>query len=313
MTSGVPIPHFYLYGRLDGDDHAEVEVDFLHIEPIRKRSGSYNWTIEPHAHPHHYQLLYVVVGGGSIDIEDHRIAVEPPCLISVPVGTIHRIRFHPDTDGSVITAAESFVAQSSLGDPRLLESTRQSGVFPLASTGLAPEQITRRFEELSREFVYSAPGRRAAIMAHFVTVLVALMRAQVGIAGRGAPTGSRSYALALRYRDLVERHFREERRLEFYAARLGVTPARLNAACKARLGTTASALLHGRIITEAKRWLIYTGMTVAEIGYALGFEDPAYFSRFFSKRAGVAPGRLREELGAHPPVVPSVPSPARSE
>lgn len=305
MTSAVPIPHYYLYGRLEDDHDAEVELDFLHIEPIRKRSGSYNWTIEPHAHPHHYQVLHVATGGGWFDVEDRRVAVEPPCLMSVPVGTVHQIRFHPDTDGSVITAAEPFVVQASLGDPRLMEATRQGGVFPLSGTGLAPEQVARCFEELSREFVYSAPGRRPAIMAHFVTVLVALMRAQAGVAERRVSTGDRSYALVLRYRDLVEQHFREERRLEFYAARTGVTPARLNAACKARLGTTASAVLHDRTITEAKRWLIYTGMTVAEIGYALGFEDPAYFSRFFSKRTGVAPGRLREELGAQPPVVSS--------
>ena len=102
----------------------------------------------------------------------------------------------------------------------------------------------------------------------------------------------------VRYRDLIEQHFRDERRLEFYAGRLGVTPARLNAACRARLGTTASGLLHDRIVTEAKRCLIYTGMSVAEVGYALGFDDPAYFSRFFAKRTGQPPGRLREELAA---------------
>ena len=77
-----------------------------------------------------------------------------------------------------------------------------------------------------------------------------------------------------------------------------MTPARLNAACRARLGTTASGLLHDRIVTEAKRCLIYTAMPVAEVGYALGFDDPAYFSRFFSKRTGLPPGRLREKLGA---------------
>ncbi len=302
MTSSIPIPHYYLYGRLD-DDRGEVEVDFLHIEPIRKRSGRYNWTIEPHSHPHHYQVLYVAAGGGEIDIESRRIAVDPPCLMSVPVGAIHQIRFHPDTDGSVITAAEAFVTQSSLGDARLIEVTRQGGIFPLAGTGLEPGQIERSFADLAREFVYAAPGRRPAVMAHFITVLVALMRAQAASILPNPATG-RSYTLALRYRDLVERHFREERRIEFYAGKLGVTPARLNAVCKARIGTTASGLLHDRIVTEAKRWLVYTGMTVAEIGYALGFEDPAYFSRFFSKRTGTPQGRLRENLGAQPAVQP---------
>ena len=128
------------------------------------------------------------------------------------------------------------------------------------------------------------------------------------------PADDRSYALVVRYRDLIEWPL---------SARSGgststpagsaVTPARLNAACRARLGTTASGLLHDRVITEAKRWLIYTGMSVAEIGYALGFEDPAYFSRFFSKRTGQPPGRVRETLAAGGAVAwPDAATPARS-
>ena len=304
MTSETPIPHYALYVRLEDDAGAEVELDFLHIEPIRKRSGSYDWTISAHAHPEHYQVLLVRSGGGTFDIEDRHVPVEPPCLMSVPVGAVHQIRFQPGTDGSVITAAEAFVTQAA-GDARLIEATRLGGVFPLLSAGLDPEQVAGCFAELTREFVYSAPGRRPAIMAHFITVLVALMRAQAGARAPSLPADDRGYALMLRYRDLIEERFRDEHRVEFYADRLGVTASRLNAVCKARLGTTASGLLYGRIITEAKRWLIYTGMTAAEIGYALGFEDPAHFSRFFSKRVGVAPGRLREELGAGPPVAPA--------
>ncbi len=305
MTSATSIPHYALYGRLDDDAGTEVELDFLHIEPIRKRSGSYNWTIGAHAHPGHYQVLLVRSGGGSIDIEDRHIEVQAPCLMSVPVGAVHQIRFHPDTDGSVITAAEAFATQAAAGDARLIEATRIGGVFPLVFAGLDPEQVARCFAELTREFVYSAPGRRPAIMAHFITVLVAVMRAQAGALAPSMPSDDRGYAMMLRYRDLIEAHFREEHRVEFYAERLGVTASRLNVVCKARLGTTASGLLYGRIVTEAKRWLIYTGMTVAEVGYALGFEDPAHFSRFFSKRVGVAPGRLREEIGAGPPVRPA--------
>ena len=298
MQGRTSIPHYYLYGRLEDDAEAEVELDFLHIEPIRKRSGANDWTIEPHVHPHHMQLLYVANGGGVIDIERRSFAVVPPCLMTVPATAVHQIRFSPGTDGWVVTAADPFIAQAALGDARLVEATRRAGVFPLADTGLDPELVNAAFNSLLREFVYSAPGRRPAIMAHFITVLVALLRAQARDALPRLRIDDRSYALVVRYRDLIERHYREERRLDFYADRLAVTPARLNAACRARFGTTASGLLHDRIVTEAKRCLIYTAMSVAEIGYALGFDDPAYFSRFFSKRAGLPRGRLRERLEA---------------
>lgn len=302
MTAVAPIAHYYLYGRLEDDAEAEVEVDFLHIEPIRKRSGANNWTIAPHAHPHHMQVLYVRKGGGTIEIEGQRIAVTVPCLMAIPVAAVHQISFEPDTDGWVITAAEAFVSHASSGDTRLVEVTRRGGVFPLAGTGLEPEQVEASFVSLQREFVYSAPGRRPTIMAYFIILLVGLMRAHAHEERPRYAGDDRVYSLLLRYRDLIEQHFRHERRLDFYADALAVTPARLNAACKARLGITASAMLQDRLITEAKRWLIYTGMSVAEIGFALGFDDPAYFSRFFSKRTGIPPGRLREEMGGKEPV-----------
>ena len=311
-VTAAPIPHYYLYGRLEDDGSAEVELDFLHVEPIRKRSGAHNWTIETHSHPAHMQILYVSQGGGEIDIEGRGLPVAVPCLMAVPSGMVHRLRFQPETDGWVITAAESFVAQAALGDARLIEAARTPGVFPLAGTGLDPAHVAETFEILEREFVYAAPGRRPAIMAQFIMLLVALIRAKAP-AVPPLPADDRSYALVARYRDLIEGHFREERRLDFYAGRLGVTPARLNAACRARLGATASGLLHDRVVTEAKRWLIYTGMSVAEVGYALGFEDPAYFSRFFSKRTGQPPGRVRDTLAAGGAVAwPDAATPARS-
>lgn len=311
-----PIPHYYLYGQLDDDGAAEVELDFLHIEPIRKRSRPNNWTIPPHAHPHHMQILFVRGGGGTIDIEGRTIPVDVPCLMAVPAASVHHIRFLPDTDGWVITAAETLVIQAAMADASMTETTRRGGVFPLAGTGVDPAQVEASFQNLAREFVYAAPGRRPAIMAHFIIVLVALMRARARGMVDPPGTDERAQTLVLRYRDLIEQHFRVERRLDFYADALFVTRAQLNAICKARLGTTASGLLYDRIITEAKRWLIYTGMSAAEIGYALGFDDPAYFSRFFSKRTGVPPGRLREALGVAAPTElrhPSAPGPGDTE
>jgi AraC family transcriptional activator of pobA len=52
-------------------------------------------------------------------------------------------------------------------------------------------------------------------------------------------------------------------------------------------------LVHARQLLEAKRQLLYTNMSVSEIAYALGFEDSAYFTRFFTQRAGCSPRNFR--------------------
>ncbi|WP_247321158.1 helix-turn-helix domain-containing protein [Bradyrhizobium sp. 141] len=100
----------------------------------------------------------------------------------------------------------------------------------------------------------------------------------------------------MRFRELVEKHYRKHPPLDFYARELGVTTARLNACCRITTGKPSLALVNERLLTEAKRNLLYSDMSVDEIGATLGYEDPAYFNRFFSRKIGLSPGRFRESL-----------------
>ena len=55
----------------------------------------------------------------------------------------------------------------------------------------------------------------------------------------------------------------------------------------------SKALIHDRLVQEARRLLRFSAVPVSEIGYQLGFTDPAYFSRFFARHAGVPPSEFR--------------------
>lgn len=288
------IPHYYLYG----DDQQDVELDLLHVEPIRDRSGPNDWRIRPHAHPDHMQVLLVCEGQGSVRFEDRQVPVPAPAVMCIPAGIVHQIDFAPGTDGFVVTAALGCLQTASAQDTRLAQAAGQAAVYPLAASGLPLPAILDTFEALHREFIWSAPGRRAAMVALFMRILVTILRLSVTAQGQTGGMPDRDYDLVLRYRALLEDHFRTERGLGFYAGALAVTPARLNAACKARADRTASELLHDRLITEAKRYLIYTESSVAQVAHMTGFDDPAYFNRFFAQRVGLSPGAFRKRAEA---------------
>ncbi|UJQ94119.1 helix-turn-helix domain-containing protein [Mariluticola halotolerans] len=285
------IPRYYLYG----DQLDEVELDFVHIEPIRERSGKHDWTIRAHAHPDHVQLLLVESGGGTIRIEDQQYDILAPCLIVVPVAMVHEIQFTPDVDGIVMNVAQAFMTAVTTMDNRLAQNLGVRNVYPISGTGLNTDDVSVAFHSAYREYVWSAAGRRAAVMASFINIAVYVMRLRGEITASGAQPLDRDYEIICRYREVLERSFKEQKGLEYYAGQLGVSTQRLNLACRARCGKTSSEVLHERVIIEAKRFLIYTEMTVAEIGYDLGFDDPAYFSRFFSQRVGAPPGAYRDE------------------
>ncbi len=56
-------------------------------------------------------------------------------------------------------------------------------------------------------------------------------------------------------------------------------------------------MLDERALLEARRLLLYSNLSVAEVGYATGFEDPAYFSRFFARHTGRSPRDWRAARG----------------
>ncbi|MBO9659063.1 MAG: helix-turn-helix domain-containing protein, partial [Chitinophagaceae bacterium] len=52
------------------------------------------------------------------------------------------------------------------------------------------------------------------------------------------------------------------------------------------------------ILLEAKRLLTYSSMTVKEIAYDLGYEDPAYFNRLFANKTGDTPVAFRKKFNS---------------
>ena len=93
---------------------------------------------------------------------------------------------------------------------------------------------------------------------------------------------------------LVEMNFKKMHSVTDYANRLGISPKSLTKHLQ-KLGTqTPSDFIKNRIITEAKRQLLYSNEAVKHIAFDLGFNDPAYFSRFFTKATGISPNQFKK-------------------
>lgn len=94
---------------------------------------------------------------------------------------------------------------------------------------------------------------------------------------------------------LVEQNFRTLHSVTDYANRLGVSPKSITKHFQKLGSKTPSQFIKNRILLEAKRLLIYTDKTVKEIAFELGFNDPAYFTRFFTKSILKSPLQFKKE------------------
>lgn len=282
------IPQYFLYGEASQD----VDERFLHIEPVAERSRLHDWTIRPHAHRDLLHWLLITRGGGTFQIDGGSHGFVKPALIVVPLASVHGFEFKPGTDGWIVTAAGALLARLRRDHPELAPVVDEAAVLALDPG--AGARLATLFKALADEFRGHGPGRRSAAEALLLQILVNALRRKVDLAPRRPAERGPDARLVERYRALIEEEYRRPLSITQYAARLCVSKERLRLACIRATGSTPLALLNARRLLEAKRSLLYTNMSIALIAERCGFDDAAYFSRFFARHTGHSPRAYRQ-------------------
>ncbi|MGH8139729.1 MAG: helix-turn-helix domain-containing protein [Steroidobacteraceae bacterium] len=292
MREHADIPRFFLYG----EPPREAGERFVHVETIAERSRVNDWRIRPHAHRDLHQLLVIFAGGGEMQAETQRRPFRAPAVLILPAGVVHGFAFETDTQGYVVTLADMLLRDLARNERRFRSLFAAATCASIESDPAHFQDLAQTLPKLKRELAWNAPASAVAAAARLTTLLVSVVRALHQPAELTSPAGNTRAALVARLRETIEIHLRGGLSVSQYAEALNVTPARLRAACLEVTGKPPARVLEERLLLEAKRDLTYTNMTVAQIAYDLGFTDPAYFSRFFSKLAGESPAAFRKRL-----------------
>ena len=262
--------------------------DVVHCETIQERSQLHNWEFRPHRHARLHQVLLVQAGGGSAHIDGRQIQLTPGLAVNVPRGCVHGFTFQEGTQGWVITLSSDLV------DECLHDGEGLRAVLERPHEMVYPDDIrtlaARIFAEYGqRQFA------RAQVLRSLAGVLIGLITRAIQ-AEVDPRDPERATPLFRRFEQLVEERFRSRQPVAEYAAQLAVSPTHLNRIVRQATGRSASALITDRMLREARRMLIYTNLSATEIGYELGYNDPAHFSRVFARGTGSPPRVFRRRM-----------------
>lgn len=286
--SRLAVPRYSLYG-----DAAAAREWFVNVEPLDQRASPMNWTIPPHTHPKFTQLVFVADGSGEMTLDGDAMPFVGPCVLVVPPFRIHSFRYAEATSGTVVTIENNYLGDLLARAPELRSVLEIAGAFSLADD--SHRQITCNLQILGEELSGGSTGGAIGAEIQLLQVVLTMLRDRPD---DEVVAPSPRAELVDRFVERIETEFREQPDIDALASSLGVTPAQLRHACKETTGLAPLAILHDRIAAEAKRCLIYTTMSVGEIGYSLGFDDAAYFTRFFRRATGKPPTSFRKGQGA---------------
>ncbi len=264
----------------------EVSVPFeIHtmewIEQNRKEQNSV-----PHRH-NYYAIIWVKKGKGVHRLDLDKFDVEDNSVYCISPGQVHLLSVERPVEGYVISFTTDFINVSSESFAMVFES----GIFnafghsPVIKVGAdvqpdLEEMALKMFREYENYFLL-----RAEILRGLLKIfLIYLTRNFAETTPEGLQ--SRNYQTVRSFFLLVDKYYTTKKLVSDYAGELAVTPNYLNEVVKKITGHPASYHLQQRIVLEAKRLISFSSLSMKEIAYKLGFDDAAYFSRYFKKVSG---------------------------
>lgn len=288
------IPTYFLYGEAP----RRLPGPLLHVETIEARSAKHHWKIDPHLHPLLHQIVLVLRGTGVVLAESARRQFRPTALMLMPAGAVHGFEFEPGTTGYVLSMSDQLEQELLRREPQIGGLFAAPMILEFDARTLRETDLHRAFRMLVREGTRGLAGHELALQGWLQVLLAQVLRLARQRPHATGPVAGRRRQLVLHFGDLIEQRYRRSEPLSSYVRTLSVSESRLRNACISITGQTPVQLLHARVLLEAKRQLLYTEEPVRRIAYALGFDDAAYFTRFFARQAGLSPRAFRKR-GPH--------------
>ena len=283
--SQTAIPEFFVYG----EPTRALDVGFLHVETVQARASVHRGQVLAHKHPQMAQITFWTSGRGIYRIEDGTWSFSAPTVSFMPSGVVHGFDIEPGTDAIVVSVADAALAAIAEHSALPLDQ-------PVFVTGRGEAGLWQRLGDTVRviqvEYAEAHAGMEKILPALIAVALSGIARLDAQSHAVAVPA---AVALGGRLRRLIDSHFRDDWPVERYVEELGTTRHLLDKAAHQVLGSGVRQAIGERRLVEAKRLLLFTIRTVEDIAYETGFNDPAYFSRFFRQAVGVSPAAWRRK------------------
>lgn len=274
------------------------DFECLRLSEVAERAKGLEFNIEEPHQVFFFHVIFISQGSGRHFVDFQPYEFREGSLIFVSSGQVHAFEFRPDIEAWVLIFTEDFISKNvasadGLALSRLYNSHLEIPVIHPNAVGI--EVFRKLVGEIRNEFGYAENFAKEEVLSLLMKVL--LLKAErikrTLLPERVSPE---HFAKFEEFRLLLDDGVRESRQAEEFATRLGVSYKHLNEICKSVCGQTAKVFLDSYLTLQLKRRLAISEVSVKELAYEYGFDEPTNFVKFFKKQVGESPAQFRAGL-----------------
>jgi len=263
--------------------------DILKLTPALSKQYAENPS-RPHRHDYE-EIIIVTRGTPEHFIDFNKEAIQSPVIIYVAQGKIHQFVPDLETEGWAIRYKNELLPDSRF---HFYSNFSDNINYPLSGEGCL-EKLNTISELLLDETKQENPD--LIMIKHLLGALLAKLETESKTSFRQSTSSNNTQLVTFNnLLRIVEQNYKRPESVEFYADKLNMSVRNLNLICQSVFNKSISEIVETRKLIEARQLLINTDMSVSEIGYELGYNEKAYFTRVFTKKTGLTPTEFRTQM-----------------
>lgn len=252
----------------------------------------------PHLHDY-YSIFWIESGEAIHATEFVEYSLKQDTILFVPPGLKHRMYIDKSVGGIYMLFNEDFIQYNRKNHVPLTEYRLFNNPDFKSLITVFPERRRklRNITELILDEIQNTDDYSEDIVLNLLHLFLLESRRIFDQQNQSTKEESDSTpdTTIIKFKQLIEENYITQKNVTPYAEMLNMNPSCLNELTKRTTGITAGELIRNRVIGEIKKLLYSSSLSGKEIAFDLGFDDPAYFSRFFRKYTGLTLKEFRDQ------------------
>jgi AraC family transcriptional activator of pobA len=244
-----------------------------------------------------YHIIWFEEGNPTHMVDFKSVKVHSNSFLFLNKNMVHRFDAEVPFKGRQIIFTENFYCKNESDIKFLHSNALFNNVFETSPIKLNDDNVLLNiWQQLEKEFHTANDRFQSAMLQTLLHTFLLYAERQFHKDENCPAIIDAQMEHIISFKTLLNAHFKEEKKVSFYAQSMALTEKKLNIATSQVLGKTPKEVIDDRIMLEAKRLLAHTNISVKEICYALGYEEPTNFIKYFKKNLGITPAEFRNNL-----------------